>query len=210
MSGRGTSGPASRSKAGRCGPGGEATTAIIAANCTAYFTPLCGVRVMRRLPLGQRPLAMRDWVRPVVAPNITTYQAQARPGGGVDSVFACTSTPSALPFLTGPSRPHRRCGSPAPPLRRAASGWIGVPARPECHGRRSRLALISKRRPRRQCSKPTEGRCGSCSSSAPIVAMPWPKAPRPDRMHLHQITKYPGRNMRWRLARRKGTPPGLA
>jgi hypothetical protein len=31
------------------------------------------------------------------------------------------------------------------PLRRAASGWIGVPARPECHGRRSRLALISKR-----------------------------------------------------------------
>ena len=44
---------------------------------------LRGVQPVHQLPLRQRPLAMRDRIYPVTAPDIATHQAKARPAGGI-------------------------------------------------------------------------------------------------------------------------------
>src|SRR3984957_15737096 len=61
----------------------SATTVTIAADPSTCFACCAVSKPVHRLPLRQRPIAMRDWVYPVTAPDIATHQAQTRPAGGV-------------------------------------------------------------------------------------------------------------------------------
>ena len=87
--------------------------------CQHRLRLLCGVYPAHRLPLRQRTMVVWRRVHPVTAPDFAPYQAcpragqrpdpwaQTRPTRGAATI-ACTSTPYALPFPTGP-RPRRRC-----------------------------------------------------------------------------------------------------